>query len=211
MIKREYRHGLNKYKWTKEYLKMVFTLWAAIFGGLFVLACFFSVGKDGYEYMNMYAKVFLMLGGPAYVVAAPFVSAEANMKYPKSKCWGDAKNSDAGLFVPICIWGVALLLCAYIHDIWAYILFMAIAAIANDRFLESAANKYDLVEYMEAVSIATGEQLVMQKDCPDNMVKKQLDYEVKRRKADNPNFEPVYLQDLEGIAYREAKEKLRTK
>ena len=61
------------------------------------------------------------------------------------------------------------------------------------------------------MSIATGEKLVYNPNNTNEQTKYQLDGIVRRHKDIDPNFEPIYLQDLEEIAYEEAKKKLRVK
>lgn len=214
MKKREYRHGLNKYKLTREYIKMACIYVLCIIAGLLVTSAFFYfIIDDGEKTMDGYTKmlfnVYVFTFGPAYTLALPFLCAEANMRCPKTKCWGNFNTDGFAAFV--FIWGGFFIGCLKIRDELAWLLFLIIAVVVSDKFLEHCANSYDLVEYIEAVSIATGEKLVYNPNNTNEQTKYQLDGIVRRHKDIDPNFEPIYLQDLEEIAYEEAKKKLRVK
>jgi hypothetical protein len=214
MKKREYRHGLNKYKLTRDYIKMACIFVLCILAVLLALSAFFYlIIEDGEKTLDGYTKmlfnVYTITFGPAYTLALPFLCAEANMRCPKTKCWGNF-NAD-GFVAFVFIWGAFFIECLKIRDEWAWLLFLIIAVVASDKFLEHSANLYDLVEYIEAVSVATGELLVYNPNNTNEQMEYQLNSIVKRRKDSDPNFEPIYLQDLEGIAYEEAKKKLMVK
>lgn len=214
MKKREYRHGLNKYKLTRDYIEMACIYALCILAALLALSAFFYlIIGDGEKTLDGYTKmlfnVYIFTFGPALTLALPFLCAEANMKCPETKCWGNF-NPD-GFIAFVFIWGAFLIGCLKIRDEWACLLFLIIAVVASDKFLEYSANLYDLVEYIEAVSIATGEKLVYNPNNTNEQTIYQLDSIVRRRKDIDPDFEPIYLQDLEGIAYEEAKKKLRVK
>lgn len=212
MKRREYRHGLNKYKPTREYIKMLWIFVLSISVVLLGLSAFFYflIG-NGERTLNGYTKmlfnVYIITFGPAYTLALPFLCAEANMKCPRTKCWGHYDPD--GWVVLVVIWGAFYLGCLWIKDEWAWLLFLAIAIVASDKFLEFSANLYDLVEYIEAVSIATGEKLEYKPGNTNEQTKYQLDSIVKRCKEMDTEFEPVYLQDLEGESYERAKKYLR--
>lgn len=214
MKKREYRHGLNKYKLTRDYIKMACISVLCILAVLLALSAFlYLIMEDGEKTLDGYTKmlfnVYVFTFGPAYTLALPFLCAEANMRCPETKCWGSF-NAD-GFVAFVFIWGAFLIGCFKIKDEWAWLLFLIIAVVASDKFLEHSANLYDLIEYIEAVSIATGERLKYNPNSTNEQTIYQLDSIVRRRKDIDPDFEPIYLQDLEGKAYEEAKAKLRVK
>lgn len=185
-----------------------------IIAGLLALSAFFYlIIRDGEKTLDGYAKmlfnVYTITFGPAYTLALPFLCAEANMRCPKTKCWGNFNND--GFVAFVFIWGAFFIGCLKIRDEWAWLLFLIIAVVASDKFLERSANLYDLVEYIEAVSIATGEKLAYNPNNTNEQTIYQLDSIVRRRKDIDPDFEPIYLQDLEDKVYEEAKAKLRVK
>lgn len=212
MKKREYRHGLNKYKLTKEFAKTAIIFVLSIGAVLLALTAFFYLflndgEKTGNGYIELLGKTYITLFGPTYTLALPFLCAETNMKCPRTKCWGNYDPD--GWAVLVVIWGAFYLGCLWIKDEWAWLLFLVIAIVASDKFLEHSANLYDLVEYIEAVSIATGEKLEYKPGNTNEQTKYQLDSIVKRCKEMDTEFEPVYLQDLEGESYERAKKYLR--
>lgn len=214
MKRRAYRHGWEKYRPTKKYLKS-----AALFLGMLIAACviltaFFWLIDQEKEanFAEAAITLYFMLGGIPFTLAIPFMAAEIQLKRPDSKCWGYLNHSgDGGWFVPVFLWGMVALASAYFKDVWFTVLAALAACYLCDKYLEHVANQYDLIEYMEAVGFAVGEQYEMQKDISDEKAKEILDGIVEGRKKDNPNFEPIYLQDLEGKAYEEAKAFLRVK
>lgn len=214
MIKRAYRHGWKKYKLTKEYLKSAAFFLGAIIAVCIMLTAFlWLIDKEKkLDFVNAAITLYFMLGGIPFTLATPFIAAETQMKRPDSKCWGYLKNSDDdGWLVPVFLWGVVAFASAYLKDVWFTILAALVTCYLCNKYLEHVANQYDLIEYIEAVGFAVGTQYEMKKDISDEKAKELMDGVVKNQRKSNPNFEPIYLQDLEGKAYEEAKAKLRVK
>ena len=214
MIKRSYRHGWEKYKLTKEYLKSAAFFLGAIIAVCIMLTAFlwFIDKEKKLDFVDAAITLYFMLGGIPFTLATPFIAAEIQMKRPDSKCWGYLKNSgDDGWIVPVFLWGVAAFTSAYFKDAWFTILAALVACYLCNKYLEDIANRYDLIEYIEAVGYAVGIQYEMKKDISEEKAKELMDEVVKNQRKSNPDFEPIYLQDLEGKAYEEAKAKLRVK
>lgn len=214
MIKRAYRHGLEKYRFTKKYITFILAMYAIIACLYFLISVFVCLTRDGNinTITKTAGRMYILAGGVPFTLSVPFIATNAQMEKPKSKCWGYLSNAnDCATFAPVLFWFIWMILITVCKEYWFSAVAFVVTCAACNAYLEYLAGLYDLIEYMEAVGYAVGKQFTLQRDVTTKEAIKMLDSIVSENKRNNPDFRPIYLQDLEGEVFEKAKEKLRVK